>query len=1269
MENDKLILLLIISICRLHYCTSQNITRNDTNIWNVIRKTGRQVIIPPLITLEPTEFTVQNTIAYREGESFTLPCAASGIPEPTYSWKWNEREYDPSGMDGRVAIQPRSGTLIFANPIPLDEAIYQCLAENQAGIATTIKVNVRLARLDSFPFKPVQEVDLNVGESLKLSCLPPRSYPNPLVYWVIQSKTEPFRPIDLTSRISIDPIGNLIFSNVVKGDEHDGAIYYCVASNDVMRGFKKGEPARLSIMSGTRNILHAPEIAWHSPTQQAGLRGGQLTIKCIFYGNPTPRVTWKRVDKKKMPVNVKEFSFGQELKFMNLDYEDAGFYECEGINDEGMVPVRRSFDLKVESTPYWVEKPVSLDVSENETAVYKCSGEGIPTPDILWYINGVLTTNMTVSKKVNVTKTRLIISNVTIKDSFVIQCNITNKYGYNFTNAYLNVLIEPPIIVVEPEVGQKAAECQTIQIKCDVKGSPKPFVYWTKGTEQLTGGRFEVQPNGNLKITDLSLVDAGTYTCTAKNMYGVAEASGFLIVRRRTKIVTHPMDMMVHYEKEAKFRCTATTDPEEIENLVINWKKHDTLIDYLRSMRMYRNFVDNSLTISGTIYLDTGKFTCHASNGIDSAEASAHLIVQAPPDPPNHVQVRCFNKDNTAEIWWQPGKENFAPILNFIVQFNSSFQPDLWYNIAVNVSQNQRRIVANMSAWGNYSFRVLARNKIGLSLPSIQSFNICTTQPNVPTNNPENIIGEGDEPGNLVIFWTPMPLLEHNGPDFKYIVTWVQLNGTDQKPSSKTIGTKAAWHYIVKNRYEPYEPFNVSVRVVNSMGTSLANTSWVLGYSGEDIPKVTPLNLRIVNETLSSMSANLTWDKVENNPRMILGKFRGYRVEFAPSHDYPLDVRFQDMILHEALHYPRKRIMKREAISHNISMLVDKLPPNTEVTAVVRILNKYYAGPASDPVIFRTPEGVPGPPELLSVMVQGATHFVVKWSPPKEINGVLKGYKMNYQSIDQMNFGRLQYYDTHIPPNSVMAKATGLNPDTSYRIYLSGFTATGTGDPIFVDSKTSLSGYPDPPTFTLTDMNQTFANISWIPSRSGTPGSVFYVQYRPRIHYDWLRSPDEYMNTYLPLLSLDPGTTYQVRVVAKNGDGFEAPAVWQEFTTPGVAPGRFDLKISGWFYGIWISLFLILLLIILIMVMKTYTDERWDEKENEIEEEMRRLQAEEAAKQMGLYNMNTETNADEFLEEQKMTYKDERDSYMDAQQGYNQGYPSSTYKDGNDTMI
>jgi len=126
----------------------------------------------------------------------------------------------------------------------------------------------------------------------------------------------------------------------------------------------------------------------------------------------------------------------------------------------------------------------------------------------------------------------------------------------------------------------------------------------------------------------------------------------------------------------------------------------------------------------------------------------------AVPDPPVSVQVRCNSVNRTAEIWWQPGKENYAPILNFLVQYNTSFQPDLWYDIMTNVSQNNRRILVTLSPWGNYTFRVISRNKIGLSLPSFQSLNVCRTEPERPDKNPENVIGEGDEPGNLVIFWT-----------------------------------------------------------------------------------------------------------------------------------------------------------------------------------------------------------------------------------------------------------------------------------------------------------------------------------------------------------------------------------------------------------------------------------------------------------------------------------------------------------------------------------
>ena len=38
--------------------------------------------------------------------------------------------------------------------------------------------------------------------------------------------------------------------------------------------------------------------------------------------------------------------------------------------------------------------------------------------------------------------------------------------------------------------------------------------------------------------------------------------------------------------------------------------------------------MDNSLTISGTYHRDTARYTCMATNGLDSDESSAQLIVQ-----------------------------------------------------------------------------------------------------------------------------------------------------------------------------------------------------------------------------------------------------------------------------------------------------------------------------------------------------------------------------------------------------------------------------------------------------------------------------------------------------------------------------------------------------------------------------------------------------------------------------------------------------------------
>ena len=59
----------------------------------------------------------------------------------------------------------------------------------------------------------------------------------------------------------------------------------------------------------------------------------------------------------------------------------------------------------------------------------------------------------------------------------------------------------------------------------------------------------------------------------------------------------------------------------------------------------------------------------------------------------------------------------------------------------------------SMSPWSNYTFRVIARNKVGDSLPSGHS-KLCLTPEDVPFKNPDNVEGRGTAPNNLVIYWT-----------------------------------------------------------------------------------------------------------------------------------------------------------------------------------------------------------------------------------------------------------------------------------------------------------------------------------------------------------------------------------------------------------------------------------------------------------------------------------------------------------------------------------
>jgi hypothetical protein len=81
----------------------------------------------------------------------------------------------------------------------------------------------------------------------------------------------------------------------------------------------------------------------------------------------------------------------------------------------------------------------------------------------------------------------------------------------------------------------------------------------------------------------------------------------------------------------------------------------------------------------------------------------------------------------------------------------------------------------------------------------------------------------------------PMPKIEQNGPDFKYIVTYVRADIPDAQPMVTTVQQPDAWHYVVpQTNLGVYVPYRITVKAANSRGDSSAPLNPVIGYTGED---------------------------------------------------------------------------------------------------------------------------------------------------------------------------------------------------------------------------------------------------------------------------------------------------------------------------------------------------------------------------------------------------------------------------------------------------
>jgi len=444
---------------------------------------------------------------------------------------------------------------VISRPRDEDLGQYQCFAENEWGIATSNSVFVRKAELNSFKDENPITLNANEGSPFKLTCQPPDGWPKPNVYWLIQDIAGGIKSIN-NSRMTLDPEGNLWFSNVTRNDASDDFYYSCAATSVFRNEYKLGNKVLLNVISTGASAgqnKHPPERQYVTRKNEVALRGKKVELYCIYGGTPLPQIVWSKNGELIRPSDrITQGNYGKSLIIKHVNFEDEGTYTCEASNGVGTAQ-SYSINLQVMAVPYFTVEPEIVNAAEDETVQIRCEASGVPVPEIKWIHNGKPISEAPPNPRRKVTPNSIIIERLIKKDTGNYGCNATNSLGYVYKDVYVNVLALDPDIT-QPPMDMETVDGKTVRITCRVFGAPKPEVKWIRNRQELTGGRYKTLDTGDLEIENVIFLDAGNYTCHASNKFGEVEASANVMVKEHTRITDEPEDYEVAAGSTATFR-------------------------------------------------------------------------------------------------------------------------------------------------------------------------------------------------------------------------------------------------------------------------------------------------------------------------------------------------------------------------------------------------------------------------------------------------------------------------------------------------------------------------------------------------------------------------------------------------------------------------------------------------------------------------------------------------------------------------------------------
>uniref|UniRef100_A0A3Q4G9X4 Cell adhesion molecule DSCAM n=1 Tax=Neolamprologus brichardi TaxID=32507 RepID=A0A3Q4G9X4_NEOBR len=971
-----------------------------------------------------------------------LPCKASGHPVPKYRWLKDNR---PLETDSRFK-QSVTGLLI-ERAQPSDTGTYVCEVWNGYGNAEVVgRLQVKE------PLKVVvspRKVKGSVGSQVSLSCGVTGSEEYQLSWYRNGELIYPSNSVRMTGQNR----ENLVMAGMAKSD---GGAYQCFARHGKMSA---QDFVQVILEDGTPKILVSFSEKVYNVNEF-------VSLSCTVKGTPEPRVTWTLDDEAVVRDSRHRISYytnaeGHVVSHLNISQTqvpDGGVYRCICNNSAGTV----SYQARIN-----VRGPASIRPMKNLTAIagrdmyIHCRVIGYPYYSIKWYKDSnLLPYNH---------RQRAFENNGTLKlfdvqkevDEGEYTCNVLVQPQLStHQSVYVTVKVPPTI---QPFEFPRFSIGQRVFVPCVVMSGDQPvFITWQKDGRPIPASLGVTIDNidftSSLRISNLTLMHNGNYTCIARNQAAAVEHRSELIVRVPPKFVVQPKDQDGIYGKAVILNCSAEGYPVP----TIQWEySKGAGVPQFKPIPLNSGFrievlVNGSLLIKHVLEEDSGFYLCRVSNDVGAdVSKSMYLNVKIPAMITSYPNTTLATQGEEKKMSCTAHGEK--PIMVRWEKEERIINPET-SRYVVSVKEVGDEVISTLQIMPTVRedsgfFSCHAINSFGEDRGIIQ----LTVQE--PPDPPEVEIREVKD-RTIALRWTM-------GFDGNSPITGFDIESKNKSASwdtaQKTKDVSPQLNQATIIDLHPSSTYNIRMFAKNLIGKSEASNELTI-TTDEAAPDGPPQDVQL--EALSSQSIRVTWRPPKKHLQN--GAIKGYQVgyrEYSSGGNYQFSV------------------ISVETTGDNAeSLVLDNLKKFTQYGVVVQASNSAGTGPSSTEVAATTLEDVPSrPPENVQAVATSPEVISLSWlTPPKEaLNGNLLGFRVIYwANLPDGELGEIRNVTTSKPS----LELDGLEKYTNYSIQVLAFTRAGDGvrsEQIYTRTKEDVPGPPAGVKAAAASNSMVF--VSWLP--------------------------------------------------------------------------------------------------------------------------------------------------------------------------------------------